>query len=163
MLGISCITAYVKQYPADTCGIDEEGGRIVIEAASGARAVQEPEGETGEAFMDRLNRSRMQHRNLFFEEWTRCLTMAERVDAAGQHSLAPTCIEAYRDQYPEDDIRPGPPGRPAAIYWADARYPGGLFVSVEPPGETNVLFFERLERSRREGRNLFHEEWNLDR
>lgn len=163
MLGQACIEAYERQYPADRCGIDEWEDRIVIESASGEIAVCEPFGETGETFMDRLERSREEHRNLFYDEWTRCLTMEERVDEEPQHALSPSCIEAYRRQYPQDDIRPAPPGRPAVICWADPRYPDGRFTLTEPPGETNISFFRRLERSRMEGRNLFHEEWILDR
>lgn len=162
MLGMSCIEAYERQYPADRCGMDEWEDRIVIESANGARAVCEPEGETGENFMNRLARSRQECRNLFFDEWTVCLTSAERLKKKDA-DIAASCIEAYRRQYPGEDIRPGAPGQPAVIYWTDPRYPGGRFTLVQPPGETNVSFFRRLERSRQEGRNLFHEEWVLDR
>lgn len=163
MLGIGCIEAYAKQYPSDRCGINEEDERMIIEAASGARAVEEPAGETGESFMDRLERSKKERCNLFFREWPRCLTIEERLEDSPARGLSEVCIEAYRRQYPEDDIRPAPRGRLASILWTDERCPGGYFISVQPEEETNTAFIDRLHRSRMAGRNLFHEEWMLDR
>lgn len=154
---MKCLSAYSRQYPLDRCGLDAESEKMIIESPDGRRAVQEPIGETGTRFMDRLRRSRKDFRNYFYLEWDRCLTLTEREDATGK--ICRTCIDLYQSLFPEDRFVPGKGGRASSIYWPDPAYPEGLILLVEPEGETNRIFFERLERCRAEGRNLFHEEW----
>lgn len=159
MLSSRCMQAYAASYPLDRCGLDEETETVIIERADGLMAVREPAGETGTVFLKRLDRCRKTGRNLFFTEWDRYLTERERRQTTPD--LCRTCVELYQQMFPEDRIIAAPRGKKASIYWADPRYTDGLFLLVEPDTETNASFYDRLQRSRAEGRNLFHEEWPL--
>ena len=66
-LGMMCVDLYQQQYPDDDCGFMEPDDYINIE--SGGRCVEQPEEETIESFIDRLERSKKAGRNLFLEEW----------------------------------------------------------------------------------------------
>ena len=61
-------------------------------------------------------------------------------------------IKAYREQYPEDECHCGEPtgifiSSKCGTYWVPDNF------------ETDKEFFDRLERSKEAGRNLFYEEW----
>ena len=64
------------------------------------------------------------------------------------------CLDAYREQYPEDTSFYGEPGGDLIIVSA-----GTKESYVHPKDETEEKFFDRLKRSRTSGRNLFYEEW----
>lgn len=66
-LNDACMFAYRKQYPRDACGFDEGTGYMAIEHRDTVYA--QPEDETNESFMERLERGRQEGRNLFYEEW----------------------------------------------------------------------------------------------
>ncbi|MDO4281760.1 MAG: hypothetical protein Q4C56_09030 [Peptococcaceae bacterium] len=62
-------------------------------------------------------------------------------------------ILAYRKQYPEDDCAWMAPS--CEYVFID----NGDKALINPPGETDEIFLDRLERSKAAGRNLFYEEW----
>lgn len=66
-LSKKCIDLYRAQYPGDHCGFEVPSGHFMIE--TGDTMYIQPENETKEAFMHRLERSRKAGRNLFYEEW----------------------------------------------------------------------------------------------
>ena len=62
--------AYLKQYPGEECAFGEPANNVLIAKSEDSDiCVIEPKGETVEAFMNRLKRSKEEGRNLFYEEW----------------------------------------------------------------------------------------------
>lgn len=61
-------------------------------------------------------------------------------------------ILKYREQYPEDGCAYL---EPSNFVFVD----NGEKVLLNPRDETDEIFLDRLERSKRAGRNLFYEEW----
>lgn len=68
MLNKQCMIAYRKQYPKDNCFFDESIGDILIENKK-RRLFVAPDDETNKKFIERLERSKLLRRNLFYEEW----------------------------------------------------------------------------------------------
>ena len=66
-LSDKCVELYRDQYPEDCCGFLVPGCCFKIENED-AMYIQ-PENENDELFIDRLKRSKMAGRNLFYEEW----------------------------------------------------------------------------------------------
>ncbi len=66
-LSEKCIELYRAQNPNDCCGFQVPGGQFMID--NDDTMYIQPENETDESFADRLERSRMAGRNLFYEEW----------------------------------------------------------------------------------------------
>lgn len=64
-----CLDAYREQYPGDDCAIDEGLCDVIISRGTDEKTFFNPNGESTEAFMDRLKRSHEAGRNLFYEEW----------------------------------------------------------------------------------------------
>lgn len=62
-----CIELYSSQYPDDHCGFQVPGYYFKIEHEE--TMYIQPETETDESFVDRLERSKKKRRNLFYEEW----------------------------------------------------------------------------------------------
>ena len=67
ILSEKCLNLYREQYPDDYCGFQMPTGMFMIESED--TCYIQPETETDETFMDRIDRSRNQGRNLFYEEW----------------------------------------------------------------------------------------------
>lgn len=63
------------------------------------------------------------------------------------------CMDAYRKQYPQDECAPEEPGDVMITRSFDRQ------SFVPPKDETNEIFMDRLERSKKADRNLFYEEW----
>lgn len=68
--------------------------------------------------------------------------------------LTDTCIEKYREQYPLDDCFYGEPNDLIMISNDEN------VTVIQPIDETEAVFLDRLERSKKAGKNLFFEEWN---
>ncbi len=66
-LSEKCVELYIDQYPDDHCGFQVPGYYFKIEHEE--TMYIQPETETDESFVDRLERSRNAGRNLFYEEW----------------------------------------------------------------------------------------------
>lgn len=69
MLSEKCIDAYEQYFPDDVCAYDECTGDIVIERNTDGMPFYNPDNESDTVFLDRLERSRLCGRNLFYEEW----------------------------------------------------------------------------------------------
>ena len=69
--------------------------------------------------------------------------------------LSDRCLEAYKKMYPKGSIGYLEPGFSCSIETPDDRF------LVEPEGETDERFMERLSRCTPE-RNVFLEEWPED-
>lgn len=64
------ISVYARAFPDDDCGYEElTEGLFSICTADATASVIQPEDETEDAFLDRIERSRKAGRNLFYEEW----------------------------------------------------------------------------------------------
>lgn len=66
-----------------------------------------------------------------------------------------TCLNAYHAQYPKDSCCFGEPSGHCLIGYGKKQEK----TVIEPEGETVATFLDRLERSKKSGRNLFYEEW----
>ena len=66
-LSDKCVELYRDQYPEDSCGFLVPGCCFKIENED--TMYIQLENETDELFKDRLERSKMAGRNLFYEEW----------------------------------------------------------------------------------------------
>ncbi len=64
------------------------------------------------------------------------------------------CVDAYKEQYPDDHCFIHITGGGVNIETKHKTY-------RQPYDETEEEFFDRLERSRKVGRNLFYEEWEI--
>lgn len=68
--------------------------------------------------------------------------------------LTSKCIWAYRDFFNNNDCAFAEPGNQIMILNSVT---GDCYLS--PFNETDEIFFDRIERCKREQRNLFFEEW----
>ena len=68
-LSHNCLIAYHKQFPKGDCGFDDPSGKVGITDPKNDTYYLQPDGETDESFMDRLERSKKAERNLFYKEW----------------------------------------------------------------------------------------------
>lgn len=66
MIDYDCMKAYHQKYPDDDIGRLPPEGFITI--SNGSKTVIQPEKETKETFMERLERC-TKERNAFMEEW----------------------------------------------------------------------------------------------
>lgn len=64
-----CIDAYWEQYPEESCVRGEPGDELIV-SVNETDYIQ-PNNETNEMFMNRLERSKERGKNLFAEEWER--------------------------------------------------------------------------------------------
>lgn len=69
MLNSNCIFEYRKCFPDDRCFFSEPGSGIIIENSENKSFIS-PSDETDDIFLERLHRSKIANRNLFYEEWT---------------------------------------------------------------------------------------------
>ena len=69
MLNSICIFKYREHFPEDHCFFSEPGPGIIIENTE-RKSFISPSGETDDIFLERLNRSKIANRNLFYEEWS---------------------------------------------------------------------------------------------
>lgn len=69
MLTSKCIWSYRKQFCTNDCTFAEPGNNVMIIDPDTGKTHISPDSETEKDFMDRLDRSKREHRNLFFEEW----------------------------------------------------------------------------------------------
>jgi hypothetical protein len=63
-------------------------------------------------------------------------------------------IDAYRKVFPGDNCAYGEPG---SLVFVEPE--GSDDAYLQPCDETEAIFLDRIERSRKAGRNLFCEEW----
>lgn len=68
-------------------------------------------------------------------------------------------IDLYRRQYPEDEIINVIPSCFCSISNADRT----MHVREPYDGEADEIFLDRLERSKKAGKNLFFEEWEEEK
>ena len=68
--------------------------------------------------------------------------------------LTSECVWAYREQFNTNSCAFEEPGSCIVVENQDT---GVSYIS--PPDETEKVFMDRLERCKREQRNLFFEEW----
>lgn len=69
MLTSKCVWAYREQFGTKKCAFAEPGSQIMIFNPDTGKYHISPFDETEEEFKDRLERSKRENRNLFFEEW----------------------------------------------------------------------------------------------
>lgn len=69
MLTSKCVLAYREQFDTYDCAFAEPSCNIMVVDPDTGKYHISPYNETDEEFMDRLERSKREHRNLFFEEW----------------------------------------------------------------------------------------------
>ena len=69
MLTSKCVWAYRVQFGTKKCMFAEPSCNIMVVNPDTGKTHISPHNETDEEFMDRLERSKCEHRNLFFEEW----------------------------------------------------------------------------------------------
>lgn len=74
MLTSKCIWTYREQFNNEDCFFAEPGNNIIIINPDTKKTYISPEEETEIIFMDRINRCKQEHRNLFFEEWDEFVT-----------------------------------------------------------------------------------------
>ena len=63
------IKAYRKQFTDSACGYSIPNGCLRVGDLKNGRTYIAPDNETEELFLDRLERSKKEGRNLFFIEW----------------------------------------------------------------------------------------------
>ena len=64
-----CVKAYWKQYPESACGYCPPDGGLMVSNLENGKTYFAPDDETNEKFMDRLEKSEKEKKNLFFEKW----------------------------------------------------------------------------------------------
>lgn len=69
MLTSKCVWAYREQFGTNECAFAEPSCSIMVLNPDTMKYHISPYNETEEEFMDRLERSKRENRNLFFEEW----------------------------------------------------------------------------------------------
>ena len=69
MLTSKCVWAYREQFHTNGCAFAEPSNNIMVVDPDTGKTLISPKDETEKEFMDRLDRSKREHRNLFFEEW----------------------------------------------------------------------------------------------
>lgn len=69
MLTSKCVWAYREQFDTNKCMFAEPGNEIMVINPDTGKYHISPYNETEEEFMDRLERSKRENRNLYFEEW----------------------------------------------------------------------------------------------
>ena len=69
MLTSKCIWAYREQFVDSECAFAEPSSNIFAVDPDTRKTYISSGYETDEEFFDRLERSKREHRNLFFEEW----------------------------------------------------------------------------------------------
>lgn len=69
MLTSKCVWAYREQFDTKKCVFAEPSSHIMVLNPDTGKYYISPYNETEEECMDRLERSKRENRNLFFEEW----------------------------------------------------------------------------------------------
>lgn len=69
MLTSKCVWAYRTQLDNDGCFFAEPGNNIMVLDSETGRYFISPSNEEEKDFMNRIQRSQAEGRNLFFEEW----------------------------------------------------------------------------------------------
>ena len=69
MLSGKSVYAYREQFDTDDCAFAEPSNNIMVTNPANGKTYISPNAETDESFMNRLERCKIEQRNLFFEEW----------------------------------------------------------------------------------------------
>lgn len=69
MLTEKSLEAYREQFHTNGCMFAEPGCNLMVKDAATGKAYISPCDETDEIFADRLERCKLENRNLFFKEW----------------------------------------------------------------------------------------------
>ena len=74
MLTSKCVWAYRAEFNTNDSAFVEPSNNIMVVDPATGKAHISPNSETEKECMERLNRSKREHRNLFFEEWEEFVT-----------------------------------------------------------------------------------------
>lgn len=64
-----CLQAYREAFPESDCFYGEPSSLVVVQETDSEEAHIQPESETEAQFLGRIQRSKSEGRNLFYEEW----------------------------------------------------------------------------------------------